>query len=226
MRFASTRRRVPQRDRGTGAGRPAGIPTARDTRDALVTVHAGRAFSSLWPPQFNGVGASVDPWSGVVERGGDVGRFGPGGMGPPRAACSARHRAVCRRRPHSRDSKLASPRRPLICRHPVRVSEGTRTPDRRDHNPELYQLSYAHHARCSVNLATPRPLRLPPHGRRGRPRPGLAAAPRPPVVPYAFFVFLAFLAFAFLADFTFRRTFSVFPAFSFRVDDWAITLSS
>jgi hypothetical protein len=25
-----------------------------------------------------------------------------------------------------------------------RVSEGTRTPDRRDHNPELYQLSYAH----------------------------------------------------------------------------------
>jgi hypothetical protein len=26
----------------------------------------------------------------------------------------------------------------------VRVSEGTRTPDRRDHNPELYQLSYAH----------------------------------------------------------------------------------
>jgi hypothetical protein len=26
----------------------------------------------------------------------------------------------------------------------VRVSEGIRTPDRRDHNPELYQLSYAH----------------------------------------------------------------------------------
>src|SRR3954451_20518697 len=26
----------------------------------------------------------------------------------------------------------------------LRVSEGTRTPDRRDHNPELYQLSYAH----------------------------------------------------------------------------------
>lgn len=24
------------------------------------------------------------------------------------------------------------------------MSEGTRTPDRRDHNPELYQLSYAH----------------------------------------------------------------------------------
>jgi hypothetical protein len=26
-----------------------------------------------------------------------------------------------------------------------RVSEGTRTPDRLDHNQELYQLSYAHH---------------------------------------------------------------------------------
>ena len=27
-----------------------------------------------------------------------------------------------------------------------RVSEGTRTPDRLDHNQELYQLSYAHRA--------------------------------------------------------------------------------
>jgi hypothetical protein len=27
----------------------------------------------------------------------------------------------------------------------MRVSEGTRTPDRLDHNQELYQLSYAHH---------------------------------------------------------------------------------
>jgi hypothetical protein len=29
---------------------------------------------------------------------------------------------------------------------PVRVSDGIRTRDRRDHNPELYQLSYAHQA--------------------------------------------------------------------------------
>ena len=29
---------------------------------------------------------------------------------------------------------------------PVRVSDGTRTRDRLDHNQELYQLSYAHHA--------------------------------------------------------------------------------
>ena len=28
-----------------------------------------------------------------------------------------------------------------------RVSEGTRTPDRLDHNQELYQLSYAHRGR-------------------------------------------------------------------------------
>src|SRR5262249_4346252 len=27
-----------------------------------------------------------------------------------------------------------------------RVTEGTRTPDTRDHNPVLYQLSYSHHA--------------------------------------------------------------------------------
>ena len=30
------------------------------------------------------------------------------------------------------------------------MSEGTRTPDRLDHNQELYQLSYAHQARGSV----------------------------------------------------------------------------
>ncbi len=28
----------------------------------------------------------------------------------------------------------------------MRVSDGIRTRDRRDHNPELYQLSYAHQA--------------------------------------------------------------------------------
>jgi hypothetical protein len=35
-----------------------------------------------------------------------------------------------------------------------RVSEGTRTPDRLDHNQELYQLSYAH--RVGLNLAAGR----------------------------------------------------------------------
>jgi hypothetical protein len=33
------------------------------------------------------------------------------------------------------------------------VSDGTRTRGRRDHNPELYQLSYAHQAACRANLA-------------------------------------------------------------------------
>jgi hypothetical protein len=32
----------------------------------------------------------------------------------------------------------------------MRVSEGTRTPDRLDHNQELYQLSYAHHGLRSL----------------------------------------------------------------------------
>jgi hypothetical protein len=30
------------------------------------------------------------------------------------------------------------------------VSEGTRTPDTRDHNPVLYQLSYTHHVTCAA----------------------------------------------------------------------------
>jgi hypothetical protein len=36
------------------------------------------------------------------------------------------------------------------------VSDGTRTRGRRDHNPELYQLSYAHQA--TPSLAAIRPL--------------------------------------------------------------------
>ncbi len=38
-----------------------------------------------------------------------------------------------------------------------RVSEGTRTPDRLDHNQELYQLSYAHRETAeSTSVACPR----------------------------------------------------------------------
>lgn len=33
---------------------------------------------------------------------------------------------------------------------PVKVSDGIRTRDRRDHNPELYRLSYAHQAASSL----------------------------------------------------------------------------
>ena len=43
------------------------------------------------------------------------------------------------------------------------MAEGTRTPDHRDHNPGLYQLSYRHLA-ASIVAATlsERPRRLPP----------------------------------------------------------------
>jgi hypothetical protein len=41
------------------------------------------------------------------------------------------------------------------------VSEGTRTPDRRDHNPELYQLSYAHRG-AAKSTSGPPPRRRDP----------------------------------------------------------------
>ena len=50
------------------------------------------------------------------------------------------------------------PSNPEHCRSSrefVKVSDGTRTHDRLDHNQELYQLSYAH--RGLLNLALPRP---------------------------------------------------------------------
>jgi hypothetical protein len=41
---------------------------------------------------------------------------------------------------------MAMTQKTLPCRLFVRVSDGTRTRDRLDHNQELYQLSYAHQA--------------------------------------------------------------------------------
>ena len=38
----------------------------------------------------------------------------------------------------------------------MKVSEGTRTPDRLDHNQELYQLSYAHRGTLNLPLPPPR----------------------------------------------------------------------
>ncbi len=46
-----------------------------------------------------------------------------------------------------------------------RVSEGTRTPDRLDHNQELYQLSYAHRGGVESTSAA---ARTPGCGRRAR----------------------------------------------------------
>ena len=37
----------------------------------------------------------------------------------------------------------------------MRVSDGIRTRDRRDHNPELYQLSYAHREMTESTSAPP-----------------------------------------------------------------------
>jgi hypothetical protein len=45
--------------------------------------------------------------------------------------------------------RLAAPgtrQKPADLQKPLKVSDGIRTRDRRDHNPELYQLSYAHQA--------------------------------------------------------------------------------
>ena len=36
------------------------------------------------------------------------------------------------------------------------VNDGTRTHDDRNHNPGLYQLSYAHHRRCAFQRMSPR----------------------------------------------------------------------
>jgi DNA-directed RNA polymerase specialized sigma24 family protein len=49
-----------------------------------------------------------------------------------------------------------------------RVSDGIRTRDRRDHNPELYQLSYAHQVpqpQSSNRAATPEDGQPTPRGR-------------------------------------------------------------
>jgi hypothetical protein len=50
-------------------------------------------------------------------------------------------------------NKLSQSQNPAICRSFSRVSDGIRTRDRRDHNPELYQLSYAHQV-VARSLAT------------------------------------------------------------------------
>ncbi len=51
------------------------------------------------------------------------------------------------------------------------MAEGTRTPDHRDHNPGLYQLSYRHRGRHIVSPAAAPPegrLTVPGHGTPAR----------------------------------------------------------
>jgi hypothetical protein len=56
-----------------------------------------------------------------------------------------------------------------------RVSEGTRTPDRLDHNQELYQLSYAHRVHDQFISAI-----VAGSSNSHRPAPGLVAKRAPP----------------------------------------------
>ncbi len=71
---------------------------------------------------------------------------------------------------------------PLTCYY-LGVTEGTRTPDTRDHNPVLYQLSYSHHVRR--RLARRRPMIATPRDcassgfRRCRAVPALPGGPAP-----------------------------------------------
>jgi hypothetical protein len=52
--------------------------------------------------------------------------------------------------PLARPCQHFEKQKPRYCGASWRVSEGTRTPDRLDHNQELYQLSYAHQERRSL----------------------------------------------------------------------------
>ena len=54
--------------------------------------------------------------------------------------------------------KLANPsaQKPAVSWAFVKVSDGTRTHDRLDHNQELYQLSYAHRGQRNLPLPPPR----------------------------------------------------------------------
>ena len=56
---------------------------------------------------------------------------------------SSREVVACRTAPDGADGQGFDPGRAALS---ARVAEGTRTPDHRDHNPGLYQLSYCHRA--------------------------------------------------------------------------------
>ncbi|MEA2371442.1 MAG: hypothetical protein QOH12_1836 [Solirubrobacteraceae bacterium] len=66
-----------------------------------------------------------------------------------------------RRPEHVRANGLPKTKDKRIYRYSGRVSDGTRTRGRRDHNPELYQLSYAHQGRLRQSTNGSPPLRLP-----------------------------------------------------------------
>ena len=51
--------------------------------------------------------------------------------------------------PYGHRGKASQPRSPVRSTE-MRVADGIRTRDHRDHNPGLYQLSYRHHARDRI----------------------------------------------------------------------------
>jgi hypothetical protein len=67
-----------------------------------------------------------------------------------------------------------------ITRYFVRVSEGTRTPDRLDHNQELYQLSYAHRGTAQSTSVPEIRARNPWRRRATRPVLARRSDPRAP----------------------------------------------
>src|SRR5438309_9981255 len=81
----------------------------------------------------------------------------PGGIEPPHAASKAA----------ALSAELRGPAAVVADR--LRVTDGTRTHNHRDHNPGLYQLSYGH--RASRRIVTPAALLPPQRTHRRRPLP-------------------------------------------------------
>ena len=115
----------------------------------------------------------------------DSGSFSDAPPQPPTAAATAKRtspgaRTVTRPAtgPSSGRRSSARPSRPVSGLVPgrSRVSDGTRTHDRLDHNQELYQLSYAHQGARNLATAHFAPAPMPGRSRRG-PR-GRGVAPR------------------------------------------------
>jgi hypothetical protein len=107
------------------------------SRDATPNYRSGLSQPSIYPPAIAAVialgrGSQVAPQSPTGTAGEVTDGF-VGFLSWSVAACPTNHKASGAAR-HSKK----------------RVSDGIRTRDRRDHNPELYQLSYAHQVGMGV----------------------------------------------------------------------------
>ena len=105
----------------------------------------------------------IEPTLHEIRGGTDGSRLSERGLPTPNLPTGghdfhSRSEWLLRRRPRRRGRDGRAPRRDL---GGVRVADGTRTHDNRDHNPGLYQLSYRHRARLILAL----PLLPSPRGR-------------------------------------------------------------